>query len=105
MLPARSRAARPILCREFVEEAAVGVIAVLPGARAGPGPGVVFGVSALLELDHVAVRNLLVSEDVPPCFTDAACEIGSLGVVFHRSSPLAHRGPVLIGSPSSHWNR
>ena len=38
----------------------------------GSGPGVVLGVGALLELDHVAVRNLLVSQDVPPCFTDAA---------------------------------
>jgi hypothetical protein len=56
----------------------------------------------MLELDHVAILALLVSEDVPPGFADAAGEIGALGVVVHHSSPLACSGPVLTGRLSPH---
>src|SRR5688500_14507078 len=72
-------AARELLGRELIQEATVGVVAVSSLARPGLRSRVVLGVGALLELDHVTVPYLLVSEDMPPGFADAALEIGSLG--------------------------
>ena len=74
---------------ELFQEAAIGVVAVASLTRPHFGVQVKAGWRALLKLDEIDVRNVVVPEDVSSGFADAAFQLSAHNVFpFHTSSPL-----------------